>query len=118
MVMDMNMNVLWKNPEGVSPAQMDRMNRFWGDDSWRRAAYRQEQDLFGLQDVKVPNEDVAEAYRKRLKDVAGFKYVPKPLPMRNNSGAIVYFLFFASPNKTGAKIIEDIFDSYRNRGIR
>jgi three-Cys-motif partner protein len=30
MVMDMNMNVLWKNPSGVAPAQIERMNRFWG----------------------------------------------------------------------------------------
>jgi three-Cys-motif partner protein len=28
MVMDMNMNVLWKNPSGVAPAQIERMNRF------------------------------------------------------------------------------------------
>ncbi len=31
MVMDMNMNVLWKNPNAVAPAQIERMNRFW----WR-----------------------------------------------------------------------------------
>lgn len=117
MVMDMNMNVLWKNPERVTAAQAERMSRFWGDESWRRAAYRQEADLFGIQDVKVPNEDVAEAYRTRLKEVAGFKYVPKPLPMRNNGGTIVYFLFFASPNATGARIIEHIFDTYRHRGV-
>lgn len=118
MVMDMNMNVLWKNPERVTPDQIDRMNRFWGNDSWRQAAYRKEADLFGMQDVKGSNEDVAEAYRKRLKEVAGFKYVPKPLPMRNNNGATIYFLFFASHNATGARIIEHIFESYRSRGLR
>ena len=77
MVMDMNMNVLWKNPEGVAPTQIERMNRFWGDDSWRTAAYRQETDLFGdAHEEKVGNEAVAEAYRQRLMKVAGFKYVP------------------------------------------
>jgi three-Cys-motif partner protein len=118
MVMDMNMNVLWKNPSGVAPAQIERMNRFWGDDSWRTAAYRQERDLFGLREEKATNEDVAEAYRNRLKDVAHFKYVPRPLPMRNSSGAIIYYLFFASPNVTGGKIVEDIFERYRERGVR
>jgi three-Cys-motif partner protein len=118
MVMDMNMNVLWKNPSGVAPAQIERLNQFWGDDSWRAAAYRKEPDLFGEHEEKTSNEDVAEAYRKRLKDVAKFKYVPKPLPMRNSSGAIIYYLFFASANATGAEIVEDIFDSYRKRGIR
>ena len=35
MVMDMNMNVLWKNPDKVSPAQIARMDAYWGDNSWR-----------------------------------------------------------------------------------
>jgi three-Cys-motif partner protein len=118
MVMDMNMNVLWKNPDAVSPSQIERMNRFWGDDSWRSAAYRREDDLFGSHEEKASNEDVAEAYRQRLQQVAKFKYVPQPLPMRNSNGAIIYYLFFASPNAKGAKIVEDIFNSYRKRGIR
>ena len=42
--------------------------------------------------------------------------VPEPIPMRNKTGAVVYYLFFASPNKTGAKIVKDIFNTYRNRG--
>ena len=118
MVMDMNMNVLWKNPEAVAPAQIERMNRFWGDDSWRSAAYRAELGLFGSHEEKTTNEDVAEAYRTRLRDVAGFKYVPKPIPMRNSSGAIIYYLFFASPSATGGRIVEEIFERYRQRGIR
>lgn len=118
MVMDMNMNVLWKDPTGVSPAQIERMGRFWGDESWRTAAYRKEDDLFGSHEEKTSNEDIAEAYRERLKDVAKFKYVPQPLPMRNSGGAIIYYLFFASPNARGAQIVEDIFNSYRKRGIR
>ncbi len=117
MVMDMNMNVLWKNPSGVAPAQIERMNRFWGDHSWRDAAYRREDDLFGHYEEKTGNEDVAEAYRQRLRNVAGFKYVPRPLPMRNSGGAIIYYLFFASPNVTGARILEDIFERYRQRGV-
>lgn len=43
-------------------------------------------------------------------------FVPTPMPMRNSRGAIVYYLFFASPNKTGGKIIADIFKKYKNRG--
>ena len=66
MVMDMNMNVLWKNPSGVAPAQIERMNLFWGDDSWRTAAYRKEDDLFGSHEEKTSNEDVAKAYRKAI----------------------------------------------------
>src|SRR5260221_11273022 len=111
MLMDMNMNVLWKNPQGVPPAQIERMNRFWGDESWREAAYRKEGDLFEVRDVEGTNEDVAEAYRQRLMKVAGFKYVPKAIPMRNGGEIIVYNQFFASPNRTDAKIIVYIFNT-------
>jgi hypothetical protein len=66
---------------------------------------------------KVSNDAVAAAYQKRLKNVAGFAYVPDPMPMRNTRGATVCYLFFASPNKIGAKIVSDIFNTYRDRGI-
>jgi three-Cys-motif partner protein len=114
MIMDANMNVLWKNPDTVQPDQALRMNKFWGDDSWRGSAYNKEQDLFGPIEVKASNEAVIAAYRKRLKEVAGFKYVPEPLPMRNTRGAVVYYLFFASQNSTGNKIAEHVFTKYRN----
>jgi len=38
-VADMNRNVLWRKPEGVTATQINRMNRFWGDESWRQEAY-------------------------------------------------------------------------------
>jgi three-Cys-motif partner protein len=91
------------------------MTRFWGDDSWRAAAYDTQPGLFGPMEEKTSNEAVVAAYRKRLNDVAGFKYVPEPLPMRNTRGAVVYYLFFASQNHTGNKIAEHIFNKYRNR---
>jgi three-Cys-motif partner protein len=46
-VADMNRNVLWRNPEGVDTADLERMNVFWGDESWRQVAYRREPGLFG-----------------------------------------------------------------------
>jgi len=58
---------------------------------------------------------MAVAFQKRLKEIAGFGYVPEPMPMRNTRGAIVYYLFFATPNKTGNKIVENIMRKYRNR---
>ncbi len=116
-VMDMNMNVLWSNPDRVEQKQKDRMNVFWGDNSWREVAYRKQKGLFDTIEEKTSNKIIAEAFRERLKRVAGFKYVPQPIPMRNTKGAIVYYLFFASPNKTGAKIVNDIFAKYKNKGV-
>jgi three-Cys-motif partner protein len=118
MIMDANMNVLWNNPDTVLPEQAARMTRFWGDDSWRNSAYTTEQGLFGPIEEKAPNEAVVAGYRKRLKEVAGFKFVPEPLPMCNTRGAVVYYLLFASHNETGNRIAEHVFKKYRRRVAR
>ena len=114
-VMDMNMNVLWHNPQGVDKADIKRMNAFWGDQSWRKIAYTEEMMLFGPEDKRADIKVVANAFRKRLEEVAGFEYVPEPMPMKNTKGGIVYYLFFASQNRTGEKILKDIFNKYRER---
>ena len=116
-VMDMNMNVLWKNPEKVDKSQIARMNAFWGDDSWRNIAYTKTKGLFGDIEEKAGIEPVVKDYQDRLQEIAGFAFVPDPVPMRNSTGAIVYYLFFASPNRTGDKIVKDIFDKYKDRSV-
>jgi three-Cys-motif partner protein len=115
-IMDMNLNVFWHHPEGVDEADITRMNAFWGDGSWRDVAYEPVPTLFGPKDEKTDNEAIAEAFRVRLHDVAGFANVPEPIPMRNTKGAIVYYLFFASPKPVAQHIVTDVFNKYRNRG--
>lgn len=115
-VADMNRNVLWRNPDKVEQEQADRMTAFWGDASWRQVAYDTTNNLFGYEE-KTSNEDIAQAFKKRLKNVAGFKYVPDPIPMRNSKGAIVYYLFFATGKKPADDIVTFIFNKYRDRGI-
>ena len=113
MIMDANMNVLWTNPDRIRQVQADRMNLVWGDESWRSAAYRTQKGLFDDIEEKRGNQAIVDAFRQRLKDEAGFAYVPEPVPMKNTKGAVVYYLFFASPNSTGSKIVTEIFDKYR-----
>jgi len=120
MVMDMNMNVLLRDPAKAEPLQIARMDRFWGDSSWRKVAYEPnpQRHLFGdAEDVKVDdaNEKISEAYRRRLIDVAGFAYAPQPLRLVNSLGFTIYYLFFASPNETGKNIVEDIFRKHREK---
>jgi three-Cys-motif partner protein len=117
MVMDMNRTVFWRNWDGVSADRQERMDRFWGDRSWKDVVYSRETDLFGDEMVtkKAGNEPIVEAYRERLKNVAGFKFVPEPVPMRNEQGSIVYYLFFAAHNPTAGSIVTKIFDKYRDR---
>ena len=117
MIMDANMNVLWRNPERVPTAQIERMNAFWGDDSWRQVGYTKHPGLFGDIEEKAPNAEIAAAYRKRLKEIAGFKFVPDPIPMRNSKGTVIYYLFFASNNQTGDKIARAVLRKYRVIGV-
>jgi len=117
-IMDMNMNVLWHDATSVTDIQSERMNKFWGDNSWKDAAYTTEHDLFGDVQKKAENSAIVEAYKKRLKSVAGFKYVQDPLPMTNSRGAVVYYLFFASQKPVAVDIVNDIFRKYKTRLIQ
>jgi three-Cys-motif partner protein len=117
-VYDININVLRGDSKLRKAGQAERMNRFWGNDTWRDITYTNSQDLFGdAAESKVARvSELVRVYAGRLKMEAGFGYVPEPIPMRNNSGSIIYYLFFASPKETGAKIVTYIFNKYRDRG--
>lgn len=114
-IADMNRNVLLKDTQKAQDSDIQRMNSFWGDDSWRAAAYSR-MDLFG-QRHKAENSAIVDAFQRRLIEVAGFKYVPDPMPMRNSRKAVVYYLFFASQQKLADHIIAGIFKKYKNIGI-
>jgi three-Cys-motif partner protein len=116
MIMDANRNILWSNPDAVLPNQIERMNAFWGDDSWRQVAYESRPGLFGDILEKTTNKAIIRAYQNRLKGIAGFKYVPDPIPMRNSKGVEIYYLLFASNNENGAKIARSIFRKHRDLG--
>jgi three-Cys-motif partner protein len=117
MISDANRNILWRNPDLVSPAQIERMNQFWGDDTWRKISYQKTRGLFGDMEEKSTNETISQAYKQRLLHVAGFKFVPDPIPMRNTKGTVLYYLYFASHKETGFKIARSIFNKYRKQGI-
>jgi three-Cys-motif partner protein len=114
-IMDMNRNVFWRHPKGEGEGDISRMNNFWGDNSWRNAAYQKVQTLFEPEDEKTDNETIAEAFRQRLLKVAGFENVPKPIPMRNSNNATAYYLFFASQKPVAQNIVTAIFARYRDR---
>jgi three-Cys-motif partner protein len=111
-IYDININVLHRDPETVLPLHVERMNTYWGDESWREVAYEKSPGLFGDIEEKVTNRRLAEAFRERLKKVAGFKKVPQPLPMRNSRNSVVYYLFFASHKGTAENIVKYIFDTF------
>src|SRR5690242_4140532 len=104
----------------ATPEGIERMNRFWGDESWRQAAYREtgQSDLFSTTPEirKQDNAAIVTAFRERLRNVAGFEFVPEPLPMTNSNNAVVYYLFFACKKPIAANIINDIFKQARLKG--
>jgi len=113
MVVAANRNVLWRDLAKVPESRRQKLDLAWGDRSWVDACYRKEQTLFDEVTVKSSNETVAEAFRERLRTKAGFKFVPAPIPVRNDRGGTLYYLYFASNNSTGSDIVTDIFNKYR-----
>ncbi len=117
-MLDMNRNALLLDPSRARPEHVVRMTRFWGDESWRDVVYESYgSDEFFKMEYKrrASRSALVEAFRHRLKNVAGFKYVPEPVVMRTQGarGPVLYYLFFASPNETTNKIVSDVFDRYR-----
>jgi three-Cys-motif partner protein len=112
-MMDMNRNVF---RDGASDKKIRQMTAFWGDESWKDIAFRSDENLFG-EPEKQPNDAIAEAFQERLKTVAGFKYVPKPAPMRNSKNSTVYYLYFAAHQHTANKIMSGILDGYRKKRV-
>jgi three-Cys-motif partner protein len=58
-VMDMNRNAIWRNPERAPQDRLERMTRFWGDETWMEAAYADspQYQLFSVPD-RVKREKV------------------------------------------------------------
>ena len=121
--MDMNRNVLHKDLMTAFPDQIERMNRFCGSQEWQEILYEENKQMGLFQDygesyrIKIVggNIKLGEWFkRERLEKTAGFKYVPEPILMRNSKGGPLFFLFFASHNQTGKKIVSDIFNKYKD----
>jgi len=114
----LNRTVLPTHVDKLDPEDRAQLKAVWGDESWFDAAYTKTPGLFKEETIKASVESLGEAFRKRLHDVAGFRYVPKPVLMRNEKNAPLYYLYFATHNETGAKIVDQIFSKYRRHGLR
>lgn len=114
MMMDINRNAMRRNPSKSVTSKVEQMTRLWGDESWLDAGYDQVPTLFETHvPQKVSNERFAEAFRQRLVTKAGFKCVPKPMPMKTRTNSVIYYLYFASQKDAGMDIVEYIFNKYR-----
>lgn len=114
-ISDMNRNIFWDDPVGVRSGDIQRMNAYWGDESWREDAYTTENDLFGFRE-KRNNRNIAEIFRQRLRAEAGFSYVSSPFSMKNSNNATIYYLFFASQKKVAQNIANYILKKFGQKG--
>jgi three-Cys-motif partner protein len=112
MIMDINRNALTKRVERSIQSKVDQLTRLVGDESWKDAGYRKVETLFGEDYQKVSNEEFAEWFRQRLIHKAGFKHVPKPMPMKTKNNAVIYYLYFASQKPAALNIVNGIFKKY------
>ena len=114
-VMDINRNLVRDNPLQIEETQLSRMDQFWGDRSWFDLIYGTSSDLFGNEvtglTAKAQNR-LPKAYRSKLREEAGFGYVPAPMLMRDTNGHLLYFLFFASHKPVAEHIVNDIFHKW------
>ncbi len=81
-----------------------KMTAFWGDESWRAAAYTNEGFLLPDLQRRQEIDAVIEAYRERLRAIAGFKVVSLAIPMKNSINATIYYLILASHNSAAGRI--------------
>lgn len=114
MIMDINRNVLRKNRDKAIQSKVEQLTRLWGDETWIDAAYDTSGNLFGDPE-KVSNERFEAAWRERLEQKAGFKFVSKPMPMKTKTNSVIYYLYFASQKPVAAGIVDDIFKKYSGR---
>ena len=117
-VMALNRTVLPNDPNALTEAQIERMNRFWGSSEWRGDIYEQVPTLFGppveMKICRTTGQRLGRLFKKRLEEV--FPCVTAPLVMTNSKNAPLYCLIFAGHNLTGAKIVQEIFQRYERLG--
>ena len=113
-IMDINRNILFEDLSKADPEDIDRMNAFWGDDSWKKLLYSEQENLFGdTKHIKIDNyQALAKEFSKRLKKI-GFNNIPEPVLMRNANNGPLYYLCFASQKDVANNIVNDIFNKYR-----
>jgi three-Cys-motif partner protein len=116
-VMALNRTVLPNDPNALTEAQIEQMNRFWGTTEWRGEIYEEVPTLFGPVEMKIrrtTGQRLGQLFKKRLEEV--FSHVTDPLVMTNSRNAPLYCLIFAGHKPTGAKIVRDIFQRYQRLG--
>jgi three-Cys-motif partner protein len=81
---------------------------YFGSSDWEKIVYEDQTGLFGEQRIKKRDagQQLAKWYQRRLKQAYG--YSSKPRLITNTQGSHLYYLLWAGPNQTGAKIASEV----------
>jgi len=106
---------------GPSEEQRRQLNKVMGNDRWleEEKIYIPLRTLFGEIDYRrgpLPAQRLARRYEEQLRTL--FKYVSRPVIMRNSKWAPLYALFLASNNRTAVNITNQIFERYERLSLR
>jgi three-Cys-motif partner protein len=99
---------LLKRSGQFTPKERKKLDEYFGSADWYDLLYRSQEDLAGVNVEKLDRSGdiLVRWYRKRLKEVFG--YVSAAREVRNTRGRPLYYLIFAGPNVTGARIAGEI----------
>ena len=89
-----------------------KLSDYFGDTGWYDLLYRETPTLFGdtvIEKMDHSGDRLVSWYQSRLRDAFGFS--PRPHLVRNTRKSPLYYLVFAGPNRTGAKIAEHVLQS-------
>lgn len=91
-----------------TPKRKQTLNDYFGTDEWFDLVYDTQTDMFGRRVVKRQEsaDILIKWYKKRLEEVFG--YVSTAREIQSTSGRPLYYLIFAGPNKTGARIADHV----------
>ena len=95
---------LLKKSGRFTPKERNKLDQYFGTSEWYDLLYENEQDLFGENITKIQKSGdvLVKWYRQRLNDI--FPYVSTAREIQSPNGRPLYYLIFAGPNKTGARI--------------
>lgn len=102
---------LLPNSGNISKATKAKLDAYFGTNGWRQIVYEARPNLFGEIDEKKVEESskkLATWYQSRLKGIFG--HSPKPRLIKNPHGTHLYYLIFAGPNATGARIAGEVLN--------
>lgn len=86
-----------RHPDEVDEKWAARLNRIYGDDSWRRLYIEGRQlNLFQMDERERGTEGLLKIYENKLLDLFGDRFLQKSRPLKNSKNGILFQLMFCA----------------------